>query len=164
MANAKADAKTVQALAQPLLPADDLDYAAAFAALAHVHAEIARDGASAARLLRRGHARFALGNYLAAAFDAERVAREEPGWVDALYLKGQACLAMAAVRLGLARPGVGVYMPTDGLPPLGHLLDVARRAFEAVVGRSPDDRQAQRGLALAKAWGTSAPAAFAVAA
>ncbi|MCA1818960.1 MAG: hypothetical protein ABR562_03290 [Thermoplasmatota archaeon] len=135
-----------------LLPSDDLDYAAAFAALSEVHAEMHREGVSMERLLRRGHARFALGNYLAAAFDAERVAREEPGWVEAHYLKGQACLAMAAVKLGFAFPGVGVYMPAEGLPSRSHLLDVAQRAFELVLGRNPDDRQAARGLATAREW------------
>lgn len=145
-------ANIVETAPQTLLPSDDLDYAAAFAALCQVHSEIKQEGVCARLLLRRAHARFALGNYLAAAFDAERVAREHPEWVDAHYLKGQACLAMAAVRLGRARPGVGVYMPVEGLPPLAHLLNVARRAFQSVLDRNEDDRQAQRGLRLVDEW------------
>lgn len=145
--------KQVEILTTRMLPSDDLDYAAAFSALAEVHAEIQRDGVSAGLLLRRAHARFALGNYLAAAFDAERVVREQPEWVDGHYVKGQACLAMAAVKLGFAFPGVGVYMPPDGLPPRAHLLSVAQRCFESVLGRNPGDTQASRGLATAQDWG-----------
>ena len=145
-------AKSMAIATRRLLPADDLDYTAAFSALAEVHAEMRRDGVSSDLLLRRGHARFALGNYLAAAFDAERVAREDPDIADAHYLKGQSCLAMAAVKLGLARPGIGVYMPVEGLPSRSHLLAVAKRAFEAVLGRNPDDTQALRGLNTAQAW------------
>lgn len=139
-----------------LLSCDDLDYVAAFAALAEVHARMQRDGSGPDLLLQRAYARFALGNYLAAAFDAERVAREEPSRVDAHYLKGQACLAMAAVRLGIASPGIGVYMPPEGLPPLDHLVQVAHRAFAQVLRQSPDDLQAQKGLEAAEAWRPSA--------
>jgi len=155
-------ANMVETASQTLLPSDDLDYAAAFAALCQVHSEIKRDGVSPCLLLRRAHARFALGNFLAAAFDAERVVREQPDWVDAHYLKGQACLAMAAVRLGRARPGVGVYMPVEGLPPLAHLLNVARRSFQSVLDRSEDDRQAQRGLRLVDEWQGPSASAFSI--
>ena len=145
-------APKAQALARPLLATDDLDYEAAFRALAEVHSEMRRDGVSTQLLLRRGLARFALGNYLAAAFDAERVARQEPDSMDAHYLKGQACVAMAAVRAGLAHPGIGVYMPSEALPERSHLLAVAQRSFEVVLRSDPDDRQARRGLATVNEW------------
>lgn len=143
------------ALAVARLAADDLDYEAAFRALCAVHSEMRRDGVSADLLLRRAHCRFALGNFLGAAFDAERVVRERPAWSDAQYLKGQACLAMAGVRDGTVHPGVGVYMPPDGLPERDHLLDVAERCFASVLRADPDDVQAVRGLATVQGWRAS---------
>ena len=138
-------------LAVARLASDDLDYEAAFRALCDVHSEMRRDGVGVDLLLRRAHCRFALGNFLGAAFDAERVVRERPGWTDALYVKGQACLAIAAVKEGILRPGVGVYMPPEGLPERKHILGVAERCFEAVLERQPEDTQAQRGLATVQA-------------
>jgi len=144
--------KPIPTILRPLFPADDVDYAAAFAILSDVHSRMQRDGVSAELLLRRGHARYALGNFLAAAFDAERVARAEPAVLDAQYLKGQACRAMAAVKFGVVRPGVGVYLPPEGLPSRRHLLDVAAGAFETVLRSNPDDAQARRSLKTALAW------------
>lgn len=131
----------------PHLPSPDLDYPAAFRVLADVQAEIVRDGFSRERVLRRGAALLALGNYLGAAFDAERALRLDATWTEAHYLKGQAFLALAGVKQGVARPGPGAYLPLKALPPGRHLLLTARQCFVVVLARGGGDPQAVKGLA-----------------
>lgn len=133
-------------LQPPHLPSPDLDYAAAFRVLADLQAEIVRDGLNKERVLRRGAALLALGNYLGAAFDAERALRMAPAWTEAHYLKGQAFLALAAVKHGVARPGPGAYLPVTALPPRRHLLMTARQALLWVLAREPSDPQAMKAL------------------
>lgn len=128
-------------------PPPDFDYAAAFGCLAAVQARINCYGATPELVLRRGLALMALGNHLAAAYDAERVLQGEPGNVEAHYLHGQACLALAGVKAGLLRPGVGASVPASALPSGDELLDAARQAFEAVLAANPADGQAAKGLA-----------------
>ena len=135
--------------ALPYLPSPDLDYAGAFRVLADVQAEIVRHGLSRERALRRGNALLALGNYLAAAFDAERALRMDPAWSEAHYLKGQCFLALAGVKHGIARPGPGAYLPLQALPPRRHLLLTARQSLLDVLARRPDDPQASKVLAAA---------------
>lgn len=130
----------------PHLPSPDLDYAAAFRVLADVQAEIVREGLDRQRVLRRGAALLALGNYLSAAFDAERALRFDPTWTEASYLKGQAFLALAGVKHGVARPGPGAYLPIRALPPRRHLLLTARQCLLAVLARGSDDPQATKAL------------------
>jgi tetratricopeptide (TPR) repeat protein len=131
----------------PHVPPADFDYAAAFGCLAAVQAKINCYGATPELVLRRGLALMSLGNYLAAAYDAERVLQTEGSNLEAHYLHGQACLALAAVRAGVLRPGLAAAMPTAALPSRMELLDAAQQAFEVVLGRNPEDAQAQRGLA-----------------
>jgi tetratricopeptide (TPR) repeat protein len=133
----------------PYLPSPDLDYTGAFRVLADVQAEIVRLGLSRERVLRRGAALLALGNYLGAAFDAERALRMDPLWAEAHYLKGQAFLALAGVKHGIARPGPGAYLPMEALPPRRHLLLTARQCLLDVLARRPDDPQAGKALVAA---------------
>jgi hypothetical protein len=135
---------------RPHVAPPDLDYEAAFRCLATVEARIATRGTNAARVLRRGFASMALGNYLAAALDAEWVLRGEPEKLEAQYLKGQACLAMAAVKAGVARPGIGVFLPASALPPRARLLELATDSFQRVLSQNPDDSQARKGLDAAR--------------
>lgn len=135
--------------ALPHLPSPDLDYTTAFRVLADVQAEVLRLGLSRERVLRRGAALLALGNYLGAAFDAERALRLDPAWAEAHYLKGQAFLALAGVKHGIARPGPGAYLPMAALPPRRHLLLTARQCLLDVLARRPDDPQAGKVLAAA---------------
>lgn len=130
----------------PYLPSPDLDYPQAFRVLAGVQAEIVRDGLTRERVLRRGAALLALGNFLAAAFDAERALRLDPTWGEANYLKGQAFLALAGVKHGVARPGPGAYLPVQALPPRRHLLLTARQCLLAVLAQEPEDPQAFKAL------------------
>lgn len=134
----------------PAAPPPDFDYAVAFGCLAAVQARINCYGATPELVLRRGLALMALGNHLAAAYDAERVLQAEPHNVEAHFLHGQACLALAALRLGLLRPGVGSLVPAGALPTCGELLEAARQAFEAVLAGNPADPQAAKGLAATK--------------
>lgn len=131
----------------PHLPSPDLDYTAGFRVLADVQAEIIREGLSRERVLRRGAALLALGNYLGAAFDAERALRLDPTWSEANYLKGQAFLALAGVKHGVVRPGPGAYLPLKALPPSRHLLLTARQCLLSVLAGEPSDPQAVQGLA-----------------
>lgn len=131
----------------PHMPSPDLDYTAGFRVLADVQAEIVRDGMSRERVLRRGAALLALGNYLGAAFDAERALRLDPRWAEANYLKGQAFLALAGVKHGVARPGPGAYLPLKALPPRRHLLLTARQCLLTVLAGEPSDPQALKALA-----------------
>lgn len=131
----------------PHLPSADMDYAAGFRVLADVQAEVVRDGLTRERVMRRGAALLALGNYLGAAFDAERALRMDPLWSEANYLKGQAFLALAGVKHGVARPGPGAYLPLKALPPRRHLLLTSRQCFLSVLARAPSDPQALKGLA-----------------
>jgi tetratricopeptide (TPR) repeat protein len=138
-------------LAPPFLADPDLDYRKAFAALIAVEAEIAREGPDVPRVLRRGFARFALGNYLAAAFDAERAARLDPACMEAEFLKGEALLAVAAVKHGVAPTGVGAAVPRRALPPRRHLLLTAEASFRRVLAENPGDAQAEKGRQAARA-------------
>lgn len=142
----------------PHLPSPDLDYTAGFRVLADVQAEIVRDGLSRERVLRRGAALLALGNYLGAAFDAERALRLDPTWGEANYLKGQAFLALAGVKHGVARPGPGAYLPLKALPPRRHLLLTARQCLLAVLAGEPSDPQALQALAACDALLRAVPA------
>lgn len=135
----------------PHLPSADMDYPAAFRVLAGVQVEVTRSGLTRERVLRRGAALLALGNYLAAAFDAERALRMDPEWTEAHYLKGQAFLALAGVKHGVARPGPGAYLPLEVLPRRRHLLLTARQCFLSVLARLPTDPQASQGLAATDA-------------
>lgn len=135
----------------PHLPSPDLDYTAAFQVLARVQAEVLRDGLDREKVLRRGAALLALGNYLGAAFDAERALRMAPAWGEAHYLKGQAFLALAGVKHGVARPGPGTYLPLRALPSRRHLLLTARQCFLAVLAQEAGDPQARKGLDAAHA-------------
>jgi tetratricopeptide (TPR) repeat protein len=142
------------------LPPPDLDYGDAFQNLAAIELTMRREGNTEELLLRRAHAMLALGNYLRAAFDAEEVARGNPESSEAQYVKGQASLAMAAIRMGLARPGIGSYLPRSSLPKTVDLLAMAKQCFASVVARHPEDPQAARALAavdrLAQVNGTVA--------
>lgn len=129
------------------VPSPDFDYAAAFGCLAAVQAKINCYGATPELVLRRGLALLSLGNYLAAAYDAERVLQTEPDLVEAHYLHGQACLALAAVKTGLLRPGLAASLPAAALPTKLELLEAAKQAFEVVLRQNPDDAQAMKGLA-----------------
>lgn len=133
----------------PHLPSADLDYARSFGVLATVQAEIVREGLTRERVLRRGTALLALGNYLSAAFDAERALRMDPTWGEAHYLKGQAFLAMAGIKHGVTQPGPGAYLPMKALPPRIHLLRTARQSLLAVLAQRPDDPQARKSLSAA---------------
>jgi tetratricopeptide (TPR) repeat protein len=128
------------------MPSPDADYGEAFRCLASVQAAMLREGATKELVLRRCHARFALGNYLAAAFDAERASRLDPECSEADYLKGQAFLALAAMKEGLVGPGIGAHIPSAVLPRRHHLLLTARKCFLRVLAANPDDVQAQREL------------------
>ncbi len=132
------------------LPRPDMDYGDAFQSLASVECTMRREGTTEELLLRRAQALLALGNYLRAATDAETVARGNPGCIEAHFVKGQANLAMAAVKMGLARPGLGSAMPRSSLPTTSKLLGVARQCFTDVLARNPDDSQAARALAAAE--------------
>ena len=134
----------------PAAPPPDFDYAAAFGCLAAVQARINCYGATPELVLRRGLALMALGNHLAAAYDAERVLQAEPENAEAHFLHGEACLALAALRLGLLRPGVGSLVPAAALPSCEELLEAAAQAFEAVLASNPGDAQAAKGLAATK--------------
>ncbi len=138
-------------LVPPFLAASDLDYSQAFAALAAIELEIRRDGVTPELVLRRGYARFALGNYLAATFDAESALRSDPMCTEARFLKGTSMLALAAVKHGIAAPGIGPAVPPKGLPPRRHLLLTARESFQIVLAANSDDEQARRGLAATAA-------------
>lgn len=139
-------------LAPPYMPPADADYEASFRALADVQAEAQTRGALTPRLaLRRAHAQFALGNYMAAAFDAERAARLDPMSTEAEFLRGQSFLALAAVKHGVARPGVGSPIAPSTLPPRRHLLLTAKRCFDRVLERNPDDLQARKDMAATQA-------------
>ncbi|MEA3190365.1 MAG: hypothetical protein QOD77_947 [Thermoplasmata archaeon] len=138
-------------LTPPYMPQADLDYEEGFRALVAIEAEMMVQGVSAERLLRRGHARFALGNFLAAAFDAERAIRMDPHNPEGDYLKGQAFLAMAAVKHGVARPAIGTGLPKKALPPRRHLLLTARNCFQRVLALNPDDPQARKALRATRA-------------
>lgn len=129
------------------LPPADLDYGDAFRNLANIELMMRREGSTAELLLRRAHAMLALGNFLRAAFDAEEVARGDPACSEAQFVKGRASLAMAAIRMGMARPGVGSYLPRSSLPKTVDLLAMAEQCFAAVLARNPDDAQAARALA-----------------
>lgn len=134
----------------PAAPPPDFDYAAAFGCLAAVQARINCYGATPELVLRRGLALMALGNHLAAAYDAERVLQAEPHNAEAHFLHGEACLALAALRLGLLRPGVGALVPAGALPSCEELLEAASQAFEAVLAGNPADPQATKGLVATK--------------
>ena len=127
-------------------PPPDFDYAAAFGCLAAVQAKINCYGGTPELVLRRGLALMAMGNYLAAAYDAERVLQTDATNNEAHYLHGEACLALAAVKCGMLRPGLAAAHPAAALPTQGELLDAAQQAFETVLAGNPDDAQAQRGL------------------
>lgn len=128
-------------------PPPDFDYAAAFGCLAAVQAKINCYGGTPELVLRRGLALMAMGNYLAAAYDAERVLQTDATNNEAHYLHGEACLALAAVKAGMLRPGIAAAHPAAALPTQGELLDAAQQAFETVLAGNPEDAQAQRGLA-----------------
>ncbi len=149
MAPPNGSARATPPPALPHLPSPDLDYAGGFRVLATVQAEILRQGMTRERVLRRGAALLALGNYLGAAFDAERALRMDPAWSEAHYLKGQAFLALACVKHGVARPGPGAYMPMQALPPRRHLLLTARQCLLQVLATRPDDPQAGKALSAA---------------
>jgi tetratricopeptide (TPR) repeat protein len=140
-------------------PPPDFDYAAAFGCLAAVQARINCYGATPELVLRRGLALMALGNHLAAAYDAERVLQSEPENVEAHYLHGQACLALAALRLGLLRPGVGALVPAGALPSSEELLEAADQAFRTVLASNPGDAQAAKGLSATSRMRHGAPRA-----
>lgn len=142
-----AEAQRLADLGLRFLPPADLDYGDAFRNLANIELTMRREGATEELLLRRAHAMLALGNYLRAAFDAEEVARGNPENAEAHFVKGAATLAMAAVTMGLARPGVGAYLPKSSLPRTLDLLAMAEQCFAAVIARNPDDPQAGRALA-----------------
>ncbi|MCA1819018.1 MAG: hypothetical protein LC620_03025, partial [Halobacteriales archaeon] len=116
---------TAESGLQPHVPPPDFDYAAAFGCLAAVQAKINCYGATPELVLRRGLALLSLGNYLAAAYDAERVLQGEPDLVEAHYLHGQACLALAAVKTGALRPGMAAALPAAALPAKRELFDAA---------------------------------------
>lgn len=135
------------------LPSPDQDYGDAFRNLAGIELTMRREGSTEELMLRRAHAMLALGNYLRAAFDAEEVARGNPECSEAFFVKGQASLAMAAIRMGLARPGIGAYLPRSSLPKTPELVAMAKQCFAAVLARNPDDTQAGRALAAAERLG-----------
>lgn len=139
----------------PHIPPPDFDYAEAFGCLAAVQAKINSYGATPELVLRRGLALMSLGNYLAAAYDAERVLQTQPDLAEAHFLHGQACLALAAVKTGVLRPGLAASLPAEALPSRRELLDAARQAFAFVLDQNPQDAQAQRGLAAANRLGRS---------
>jgi tetratricopeptide (TPR) repeat protein len=128
------------------VPSPDFDYTAAFGCLAAVQAKINCYGSTPELVLRRGLALLSMGNYLAAAYDAERVLQTEPDNAEGHYLHGQACLALAAVKMGMLRPGLAASIPVSALPSRRELLDAAQQAFEVVLARNPDAAQARRGL------------------
>src|SRR5207249_3065343 len=115
----------VSPLTPPYLAPADMDYGRAFQTLADVQGDVIREGLTTELLLRRCHARYALGNYLAAAFDAERVLQTDRACAEALYVKGLAMLALAAVKHGIARPGVGADVPVEALPSRKQLIESA---------------------------------------
>lgn len=140
------------------LPPPDLDYNDAFQRLAAIELQMRREGATEGLLLCRAQSMLLLGNYLRAAFDAEEVARGNPECGEAYFLKGQASLALAAVKMGIARPGVGSYIPRSSLPPARDLLAMARQCFAAVLARNPGDPQAGRGMTTVNSLQAHAPA------
>lgn len=133
-------------LTPPYLAPADLNYARAFRTLSSVQGEIMREGLTLELLLRRANVRMALGNYLAAAFDSERAVGIDPDNIEAQYLRGQSYLALAAVKHGVARPGVGADIPVRALPPRRHLLETARECFRRVLAARPDDQQATKAM------------------
>lgn len=141
-------------LTVPYLPPSDLDYGASFQLLLKVQAEIRLMGADPARTLRRGHARLALADYLGAAFDAEHVIRVPPSHPgaqflpEAQFLKGQAMLALAAMKHGVVRPGIGIASARleASLPPRRDLALTAKHCFQLVLATNPLDAQAERAL------------------
>ncbi|MHB8634593.1 MAG: hypothetical protein ACYDBQ_11650 [Thermoplasmatota archaeon] len=136
----------------PLLPGADVDYARAFQCLVSVQWQIHRQGPGARLILQRAHVRYALGNFLAAALDAGKALSIDPGCVEASFLEGEAFLAMAAMKHGVARPGLGA--PPEApelLPRRRHLLQAASRSFLRVLAAQPQDPQAHEALYAAQA-------------
>jgi len=141
----------------PYVPSPDFDYTAAFGCLAAVQAKINCYGATPELVLRRGLALLSLGNYLGSANDAERVLQSDPSLLEAHWLHAQSCLALAAVRTGLLRPGLATGLPVSALPSRRELLQAAKDGFARILAVNPDDAQARKGLDAAERFrrGTS---------
>ncbi len=140
-----------QGLAPPFLSPADIDYQLAFMELAMVELEIQHRGLSEQLALRRGFVHFTLGNYLAAVMDAQTALETAAEGPEANFLKGSAMLAVAAVKHGVAQPGVGANLPRGALPPRIILLLAAKKCFGKVLDANPDDEQAQKGAAATDA-------------
>lgn len=144
--------KDARVAVTPLLPPPDADYTNAFQCLVAVQWQIQRQGPCADLILRRAHARYALGNFLSAALDAGKALSLDPSCVEASFLEGEAFLALAALKHGIARPGPGAPLSTDDvLPRRRHLLAAAQRSFRRVLTARPADTQAKEALDAADA-------------
>jgi tetratricopeptide (TPR) repeat protein len=138
-----------QGLAPPYVPPPDSDYGEAFHRLVEAGAALRLEGPSEERLLCRGMAHVALGNYRDALSDAEQAIRRNPFSTEGHYLKGQALLALAAIKHGVLVVGVGSRALAAGLPPRRHLVLTAMQCFRRCLDANPDDPQALVQLAAA---------------
>lgn len=120
----------------------DHDYTDAFQHYAHCSTLVETGGATKQELLTRGHTAFEIGDYHRALMDAVHAQARDESDAQPLLLRGQALLALAAVRTGLIAPGPG--MATQVVPSLRDLLAQAHDAIGHALHLAPDDAKLRR--------------------